>query len=102
MKHLEALVRTKMLKGPPENKGPAIQLPRWAPPKDIKFASEGAAEVAAAAGLRAEHFIGRLPSSTRGYSIRDVREILSERLPRAPAYLMDEEVGDDGTDAGPE
>ena len=92
MKHLEAMARTKMLKGPPENKGPVIQMPRSAPPKEIKFASAGAAEIAAAAGLKTEHFAGRVPSSTRGYSIGDVREILLERLPRAPAYLS--EVGD--------
>jgi hypothetical protein len=93
VKHLEALARTKMLKGPPENKGPAIELPRGAPPKNIKFASEGAAEVAGAAGLRTEHFSGRTPSSPRGYSIKDVRQILSERLPKAPAYLS--EVGEE-------
>ena len=93
MKHLEALARTKMLKGPPENKAPAIDLPRSAPPRDIKFASAGAAEIAAAAGLRTEHFAGRLPSSTRGYSIGDVRDILNERLPKAPAYLS--EVGEE-------
>jgi hypothetical protein len=93
VKYLEALARTKMMKGPPENKAVVGKIERGAPPADVQFASEGAVQIAAAAGLTTAHFNGRLPSSTRGFTVKDVRELLSEKVPAAPPYLQD--VGED-------
>jgi hypothetical protein len=98
VKYLEALARTKMLKGPPENKAVVAKIERNAPPADVQFASEGAVQIAAAAGLTRAHFEGRLPSSTRGFTVKDVRELLNEKLPAAPPYLQD--VGEEEEESG--
>jgi hypothetical protein len=88
MRYLEAMA-LKALQGPPENKAVVGKIERGAPPADVQFASEGAVQIAAAAGLTSAHFKDRIPSSTRGFTVKDVRELLNEKVPGAPPYLQD-------------
>lgn len=72
-KALRPQYEDKALKGAPEDKNDPLD--------GVEFASPAARTVAEEAGLTAAAFKGAQPSSERGFTADDVREILASKQP---------------------